>query len=178
MKAIEAQNVPAVLDEVYARAHEYEQRYGSCPQCVLAAIKDVLEIGDDRVCQAAHSLAGGGALTTKGTCGALIGGMLALGAEHGRRREDFDKGSFVNSYKLSKQLQERFVAEFGSPVCADVQTKILGRSFDMWNGKDYKAFEAAGGHRDKCTHVAGMVARWAAEIILTSEKTKTPANPL
>jgi hypothetical protein len=42
----------------------------------------------------------------------------------------------------------------------------MGRSFNMWDADDYKAFEAAGGHKDKCTSVAANAAAWAAETIL------------
>jgi len=44
----------------------------------------------------------------------------------------------------------------------------MGRSFDMWDRADYKAFLAAGGHTDKCTAVAGTAARIAAEVLLDS----------
>lgn len=160
----------AKLDKAYALAFENEQKIGCCSQCVLAAIQDVLGGIDDAVFKAAHTLAGGGALTTGGTCGALAGGMLALGSHYGRDRAHFAQGQhFMPSYRLGKQLQDRFVAEFGSPVCAEIQKKILGKSFDLWNRDDFKAFEAAGGHLDKCPHVAGQVAKWITEILIKTE---------
>ena len=170
MAKIDPQTAKEISDKAYTLAYEYEQKYGCCPQCVLAAIKDVLGVGDDATFKASHCLAGGGGLSTKGTCGALAGGMLALSSKYGRDRENFAKGRFLKSHQLGKQLYDKFVAEFGDPVCGEVQRKVLGRPFNMWDPKDYKAFEEAGGHKDKCPHVAGMVARWTAELLIESEK--------
>lgn len=160
----------AMIEKAYALAYENEQKYGCCPQCVLAAIQDVLGSVDDATFKASHALAGGGALTTGGTCGALSGGMLALSAKFGRDRANFANGPFTKSYKLSKRLYERFVAEFGSPICAQVQTGLFGRSFNLWDRKDYNAFEEAGGHQDKCPSVVGRVAAWTVEILCEMEE--------
>jgi C_GCAxxG_C_C family probable redox protein len=153
------------IQKAYALAYEYEQKYGCCPQCVLAAIQEVLGIGDDATFKASHSLAGGGGLSGGGMCGALAGGMLALSSKYGRDREHFSTGRNMQSYRLSKQLYDKFITEFGSPTCAGVQTQLFGRAFDMWDGKDFNAFEEAGGHRDKCPRVAASVAAWTAEML-------------
>jgi hypothetical protein len=155
-----------LLEQVYERAYAYEQGYGCCPQCVLAAVGDVLGVENDEVFKAAHALAGGGGLTVSGTCGALIGAILAVGGEHGRDRANFGNGPYMESYRLGKRVIDAFAEEFGGPLCPDVQTKMMGRPFNMWDAKDFQAFEAAGGHKDKCTHVAGVAARIAAEVLL------------
>lgn len=148
-------------------AFSYEQTVGSCPQCVLAALMETLGIGNQTVIQAADSLAGGTALSTEGTCGALAGGMLALGLLTGRSYQAFQRGDNKRRVFVSTQkLYDRFVAEYGSPVCKRVQEAIMGRSFDLRNPRDYAAFEEAGGHRDKCPEVAANVARWTADIIV------------
>ena len=155
-----------VLDRVYELAYEYEGENGCCAQCVLAAVQDVLEVGTDDVFKASHTLSAGGALTGRGTCGALAGAMLAVGASHGRRRADFANGPGMESFAVAKRVYDGFVDEFGSAVCEDVQTKVMGRSFDMWNGAEFEAFLAAGGHDDKCTHVVGTAAKIAAAVLL------------
>lgn len=151
--------------KAYESAYAYERDYGCCPQCVLAALKDVLDVGDDELFKAAHVFSGGGAVTVTGTCGALAGALLAVGTRYGRSRADFAAGPFMESFKQGKRVIDAFVQEFGSTLCADVQTRLMGRSFDMWDGRDFAAFERAGGHTDKCTHVAGTAARIAAEIL-------------
>lgn len=169
-----------MVDRAYALGYGYEQKYGCCSQCVLAAIQDVFALGDaevlDAIIKASHPLAGGGAITTRGTCGALNGGMMAISYRYGRARQDFDKGLGMEGFEVTKRLFDRFVAEFGSPICADVQTKLFGRSYDFWNPNEYAAFEAAGGHRDKCPSVVGRAARWTAEVLLDEEARRRAAG--
>ncbi len=159
-----------LLEQVYARAYEYEQKYGSCPQCVLAAVRDFFGIVSDDVFKAGHALAGGAGLTTNGTCGALAGGIIALSCKYGRSRENFAEGRYLKSYQIGKRLYDRFVQEYGSCICREVQERIFGRSFDMWDAKEYEEFERAGGHRDKCPSVTGNVAMWVAQILLEENR--------
>lgn len=168
--SISGLNRKEILEKVYARAFEYEQKFGSCPQCVLAAIQDVFGTVDDAVFKAGHALAGGLGLTTNGTCGALSGGVMALCCKHGRTREDFAKGRYLKSYRLGKRLYDRFVQEYGSCICRDVQERIFGRSFNLWDAEEYAEFERAGGHKDKCPSVTGNVAMWVAELLLGEDR--------
>jgi C_GCAxxG_C_C family probable redox protein len=169
MTDINPENKQELMEKAYALAYENEQKYGCCPQCVLAAIQDTIGIGDDATFKASHALAGGGALSGGGTCGALVGGMLILGAKYGRDREHFASPRFMQSFKLGKKLYDRFVEEFGSPICSEVHARLFGQSYDLWNKEQYQAFEAAGGHLDKCPMVAGKVSAWAVEILLENE---------
>lgn len=163
-------------EKAYQLAFKYERDYGSCPQCVLLAISKTFDLGMDDVIKAGHALAGGAGLSGQGTCGALAGGMMALSFMHGRPVKDMDKGRFLKSYRLAKILYDRFLREFGASSCREVQKKVIGRSFDLWNSDEYKQFEAAGGHIDKCPNVAGMVARWVTEIHL-DEKARNETRP-
>jgi C_GCAxxG_C_C family probable redox protein len=156
-----------LIEKVRILAYNYEAELGSCPQCVLSAIMEILGVGDELTIKATDSLAGGTALSTKGTCGALVGGMLAIGSLEGRNYKDFKEGKKVRRvFKYAKKLYERFVDEYDSPTCEGVQKRIFGRSFDLLNPKDYKEFEKAGAHVNKCPNVSGNVAKWTAEIIL------------
>ncbi len=159
-----------LVDQAYEGAFGYESTYGVCPQCVLAAVDDVLELGAEDVFKAAHGLAGGGALSGQGTCGALIGALLAVGVRHGRERSDFANDDYMHAFALNKRVYDGFVQEFGSPICAEIQRKIMGRSYDLWNPKEFKAFLADGGHDDKCPHVAGTAARLAVRVLLEAER--------
>jgi C_GCAxxG_C_C family probable redox protein len=160
-----------ILEKVYQRAFEYEARLGSCPQCVLAALKEILEVGDENIFRGSHGLTGGTSLSSKGTCGALAGGMIALSALVGRTYQEFTEGQKKRLvFKYTKLLYDRFIEEYGSPLCCDVQKKIFGRSYVLLDKQDYEAFEKAGAHVDKCTSVAGNAAKWTAEIILNELK--------
>ena len=167
--AIEDTGKEQRAEKAYSLAYEYEQRFHNCPQCVFAALQEVLGVGDDATFKAAHTLGGGGARSTAGTCGALGGGMLAIGSIWGRDRQHFDVGSHEDSARIGKRLFDRFVEEFGSPICGDVHIKLMGRRYDIWT--EMEQFENAGAHTDKCPSVTGRTAKWAAEIIL-EEQTK------
>jgi len=157
-------------DRAYRLAFEYESKYGCCPQCVIASVEEVFNLKMGDVFKAGHSLAGGFGLSGSGTCGALSGGAMVLSHKYGRERKDFSRSRRMKSYVLTKKLYDRFVKEFGSCICRDVQKRIMGRSFDLWDAGDYRKFEEAGGHRDKCPDVSGKVARWVSEIILAEDR--------
>jgi len=160
-------NRKQLLEEAYRRAYRYEAEIGSCPQCVLAALYETLGVGDPACIQAIDGLAGGTALSTEGTCGALVGGLVAISSIVGRTYEDFSTGEGNRRvFRYAKKLYDRFVAEYGSPVCKEVHVRLFGRSYNLLDPKEYEAFEDAGAHVDKCPSVSGNVARWAAGIIL------------
>lgn len=162
-----------ILKKVYDLAFKYEAERGSCPQCVLAALHETLDIGDPKTIQASDALAGGTSLSTEGTCGALVGGLLAIGSVVGRTYEDFSAGNRKRRvFQYSKKLYDRFIKEYGSPICKDIHMKLFGRTFNLLNPIDYTEFEKAGGHVDKCPEVSGNTARWAAEILIEDLKIK------
>jgi len=161
------------LEKVYRLSYKYEAERGSCPQCVLAALHETLGVGDPATIQAADTMAGGTALSTEGTCGALVGGLLAIGSVVGRTYKAFSAGERKRRvFQYSKKLYDRFVKEYGSPLCKGVHMEIFGRTFNLTDPKDYAEFEKAGGHVDKCTSVSGNTARWAAEILIDDLKVK------
>ena len=158
------------IQKAYDLAYEFEQKHGVCPQCVIAALQEAFGIVDDETFKASHVLAGGGGLTRKGTCGALIGAMMAVSATCGRDKANFANGLYLDAFKHAKEVLDRFVEEFGSPLCGEVQEKVLGRSYDFWDSDEFEAFEEAGGHRDKCPAVAGFAAKIAAEKLIELEE--------
>jgi C_GCAxxG_C_C family probable redox protein len=160
-----------ILNKVYKLAYKYEAERGSCPQCVLAAIYETIGVGDPKTIQAADAMAGGTALTTEGTCGALVGGLLAIGSVVGRTYKDFSAGERRRRVFLySKKLYDKFHEKYGCMICQDVHKKIFGRSYKLLDPKEYAEFEKAGAHVDKCPTVSGDTARWATEIILNIKK--------
>ena len=149
--------------QAYAKAMKYELDYGCCPQCVLATVQETVGIVDDQTVKASHGLSGGGGLVGEGVCGALSGGLLALSAKYGRDRNNLDKGRYMNNFKKAKELTERFRAEFGGVTCRELQQQFTGRTFDMWNAAEYKAFDGARGN--KCAHATGTVTQWVVEML-------------
>lgn len=147
----------------YDKALKYELDYGCCPQCVLATVQETVGIVDDQTVKASHGLSGGGGLLGEGVCGALSGGLLALSAKFGRDRDKLDKGRYINNFKKSRDLVERFRQEFGGITCEELQQQFTGRTYDMWNAAEYQAFDDARGKQ--CAHATGTVTKWVVEMM-------------
>jgi C_GCAxxG_C_C family probable redox protein len=154
-------------DRAYNKGKEYERIYRGCSQCVIAAIQDVFEIRNDDIFKAATGLAAGGGATTDGSCGAYSGAIMVLSSLLGRERDDFADPSKVNlkNFILVRKLHDKFIQEYGSVVCRDVQRKVFGRSYYLVDADEFQKFEKAGAHDIHCPEVVGKAARWAAEII-------------
>jgi len=159
-----------IKKRVYELAFEYEEIYGNCPQSIFAAVGEVFGFANDEVFKSATGLAGGCALSTNGTCGALTGGVIIIGYKYGRNYDEYKKGKEgMRTYILSKKLYDKFIEEYGTCTCKGVQKKIFGRSYDLWDPEDYKKFDEAGAHKDKCTDVVGKTAMFVAEILLEED---------
>lgn len=148
------------------QACENERIYGGCAQCVLGAIKTTLGNIPDDVFKSATGLAGGIA-RTGAACGALTGGVMALSMFYGRDFEHFDDPDKIRftTFQICEKLVDRFKKEYGSPNCWDIQTKIMGRSYNISRPDEYEEFLAQGGHEDKCPLVCGNSAKWVIEIL-------------
>lgn len=155
-----------LMEMAYQLAHDYDMDFGFCPQCVLAAVQDVMEKGiSDEVIQSAHGLSGGGCLTGNGTCGALQGGLMAISCFHGRKREDFGKGRYLKNLTLGKELLQKFSEKYGNKhSCKELQEHFVGRSFDSWNPEDAASFKESG-CKNHCAVMTGDIAKWVIELI-------------
>lgn len=115
-------------------------------------------------------MAAGGGGTVDGSCGAYSGAIMVLSYLQGRGRADFaDRARMQKTFSLARKLRERFIQEYGSVVCRDVQTKVLGRPYYLADADEFRKFEKAGAHDIHCPEVVGKAARWAAEIISEAE---------
>jgi len=160
-----------VAERAYELGREYEKTCMGCSQCVIAALQDALDIRNDDIFKAATGLAGGGAGAIDGSCGSYVGAILVLGLLLGRERDKFDDFESIapdsRAFKLFRKFHDKYIQEYGSVVCRDIQTKVLGRSYYIVAPGEFQKFGAAGGHGDKgCPEVVGKAARWMAELIL------------
>jgi C_GCAxxG_C_C family probable redox protein len=149
--------------------------YGGCSQAVLAALQDVLCIGNAETLKAATALPGGGGWRGE-TCGALIGALMALGIVIGREKlEDTEK--YSKAMDISRDIIEGFKTEmqcnFGlnkaleSTLCSHIQEKIFGRTFNLSYSADRQAFIDAGGRTEKgCGTTCAIAAEVAAQKLL------------
>lgn len=155
-----------LVSKIGQTAYEYEKVYHGCSQCVLRALQDNLRVGNRESFKAATALAGGIARMGE-TCGALIGGIMAISLAYGREElEDSTISSgYARAMELSIELWRRFREEIGSTRCQDIQKSLFGRSFGLSDPQEREEFRRAGGY-EKCANVVKRAAELAAEVIL------------
>jgi hypothetical protein len=83
--------------------------------------------------------------------------------DYGCDRDKLDCGRYINNFKKARELTERFRAEFGGVTCRELQQQFTGRTYDMWDAGEYKAFDDARGQ--KCAHATGTVTKWVVELL-------------
>ena len=90
---------------------------------MLAVGKHVLGDFDRRMVKIASPFAGGVGGTKEEMCGALSGGLMVIGALHGRSEahEDDQKAKL-----LAVRYRERFVEEFGTTRCGPIYEETHG----------------------------------------------------
>jgi C_GCAxxG_C_C family probable redox protein len=164
-------NGAELTEKAYKLGKEYEKTYRGCGQCVIAALQDALDTRNDDVFKAATGLAGGTGLAGDSGCGAYIGGVLVLGSLLGRERNNFSdpEGIRLKTHQLARKFRKRFIQEYGSVICRDIQNKILGRYYYLADPQEYEKFHNAGAHDVHCPEVVGKAARWMAEILLEED---------
>jgi len=126
-----------LLEKVYQLAFNFEKEKHCCSQCTVAALQEIFQIKSEEA-----------------------GGAMIISYFYGRRPEEFFKNiPNKKANYLTKELYDRFVQEYGSCLCKDVQKKIFGRSFNFWDKKKKEIFEKSGGHigsqMDCRNHITG-----------------------
>ncbi len=155
-------------EKAYELGKHYEKTYRGCSQCVIAALQDVFDKRNDDIFKAGTGLAGGSAMACDGSCGAYAGAIMFLGFVVGRERDNFSdpEGIRFRTHQLVGKFRQKFIDEYGSVVCRNLQTKVLGRYYYLADPQEYEKFHNAGAHDIHCPEVVGKAARWMAEIIL------------
>lgn len=64
-----------------------------------------------------------------------------------------ESSSSTGILKIIREFHDRFIEEYGSIICSDIQKKIFGRSFNLLD-------------KDKCPIVVGKAAVWIVEIFM------------
>ncbi len=159
----------SLVQQAREAGYRYENQFGNCPQCTLAALSDVFpDLGiDDKLFKAMYCLGGGVARTTQGTCGALSGAAAAISLVLGRDRQNMEEEPHA-CMEVAEKVFDRFVEKYGGPRCCDVQTALFGKNHVFIEEGETEAYFEAGGHT-KCGHVVEDAAGWVAELIVRGE---------
>jgi C_GCAxxG_C_C family probable redox protein len=161
-----------LIRKAFNLGREYESIYRGCAQCTLGALQDTFNKREDSVFKASTGLATGIGLMGSSVCGGYSGGALFMGQLIGRDIEHFRTESSSKSgiFNMIKLLYQKYIAEYETVTCHNIQDKIFGRSFDLHKKDEKEIFEKMGGHKDKCPCIVGKAAAWTAEIILGNLK--------
>jgi C_GCAxxG_C_C family probable redox protein len=157
-----------ILDQVQRSAEEYEYLSHSCAKSSALAVMELFGLGGMDVIRAMSPFPGFG--MTGGICGAVTGGLIALGLFFGGDdMEDYEATG--RTMTAARSFIPRFKTELGSIFCPEIQEKaIFGRYLDpRASQENFEAFKQAQGY-EKCALPAGIGARIAAELIIDSFK--------
>jgi C_GCAxxG_C_C family probable redox protein len=152
--------------KAYKTAFKIHMEAGCCPQGVLCAVQQAVGHVSDDTIKSSHGLSGGGSLYGIGMCGALTGGLIALGTQQGRSVDDIYNTRSVENFQAGKQLVDKFQREFHGLTCEDLQKQFSGQTWNLWDDDEADKFSDARG--DKCAHAVGKVSEWAVEIMKKS----------
>lgn len=130
-------------------------------------------LGNGECIKASTPLAGGVSLHGK-TCGAALGGLMALGLLVSKEELSDEKALMLSlslGYRLAKQIENKF----GSLQCDEIQKRALGRSYNLADPSDSKVFLETGASL-KCAEVVANVARLTAAFLLDHVLEKRGVN--
>jgi C_GCAxxG_C_C family probable redox protein len=165
------------IDRACSLAKKYEIENGNCAQCVFAAVTEALGIENGDVFRAATGFADGIGLTGDGHCGSLSGAVMAISYVFGRKKEEFARrGKMMKALLLSRQLENRFMDEYGVCRCHELQTKFFGRFFNLMEPSELEAAVKAG-VMERCSSLAGQVAGMAVALILEQREKDAAKTP-
>jgi len=162
------------IERASTKAGDYEELSVNCAQGALAALQEEFGLeGGKELLKAATFFPG--VMSRKETCGALLGGLMAMGLAYGRDKlfdpswstPEANEEMFRYRNKVWRYC-EAFKAEFGSTMCGDIRPLLMGRDYDTMIPEERRQFLEDGG-RKKCRVPPEAAARIAAEILLEDE---------
>ena len=108
----------------------------NCAQSVFFAFLEDLEIDQDTALKVASGF-GGGMGRQGEVCGAVTGGIMALGAKHGRGEKEDPTAADV-TYAKTREFMAQFASKHGSCLCRE-----------LLNGCDLATEEGQAAFREK-----------------------------
>jgi len=149
-------------------AYNFEKTYHGCSQAVIRALMHATGMHDERLFAAAFPF-GGGLGMKQGTCGALVGGVMFLGAaskKYGRPWDDFNKwdaGQVIGALNAAGTFYDRCKEAMGGMVnCGEITGMEIKTEGDVLKYVGSPNFET-------CCKNCGTIARLVVEALLTEE---------
>lgn len=154
------------IEAVRKKAYDYDFNCHGCSQAVVQSFLDVFEEDNTPLFKAASPFAAGMSMTGN-NCGALIGGLLVLGAVFGRTSMSDGMEGIVEGIRPARRLVKHFQGRFGTVNCRDLTRTDLA---DPVKADAY----FAGGGLEQCAAITGEVAAFVGGLLYDErEKKKT-----
>ena len=159
----------ALLDKIQADGEAIHREIGVCARSTLLAVARNLKLSSDEAIDGALKTAiplSGGIAGTRNECGALVGGVMAIGmglVNYDPRTKNPEARKLPMS--TAKKFFRWFEKEIGHASCYDIRDANLGRFYDQADPVENQKYIEAGGN-DLCAGIVGKAARKAAEMIL------------
>ncbi len=139
-----------LLERIEQDGGQLQRDLHACARCTLLAVGRNLNLADDACLEVALKTAiplSGGIAGTRNECGALVGGVMAIGlglVSYDARTANPEARKPVMA--AAKRFYRWFEREIGHADCYDIRDIHLGRFFDMADPEETRKFEAAGGY--------------------------------
>jgi C_GCAxxG_C_C family probable redox protein len=163
-------NKQVILHRVQKRAEEYEQVDQNCAKSPALAVMEEFGFGDIKIITALSSLPG--VALTGETCGAVLGGLVALSTYFGND-DLLDYSANARSYAQSRKFIYLFEKELGATKCRHIHKDVIfGQYHNVADPQEgYPAFVRDKGF-EKCALPSGVSARICAEVIIQDMERK------
>lgn len=140
------------------KAAEYFNQDYNCAQSVLLTMQEYYGFRKNKVIPKIATAFGGGIGRRGSLCGALTGGVLAIGLKHGTNRTTLKEKE--KAYKIALEFYDRFVKECGSPLCSE----LIG--YDLTNPQEIEKMRKSNVREEKCSRFV----RKAVETLISLER--------
>jgi C_GCAxxG_C_C family probable redox protein len=108
-------------EEICKKAEDYFDEKYACATSVLLAYAKHFNF-DENTAKLISSTFGGGMGRLREKCGALTGSFMVLGLAFGNSNPN-DMETKLNAYSMVRDLNQRFVDEFGTSICCELLEK-------------------------------------------------------
>ena len=155
-----------ILDRVQLRGEEYEYLSHSCSKGSAPAVMEEFALGNMDIITSLSPFPGFG--MTGWICGAVTGGLIALGLHFGSH-DLLDYEATGRTMTAARTFITRFETALGTILCPKIHEEVIfGTYMDPRGSQEkFQAFKNAKGY-EKCALPPDIGARIAAEIIIES----------
>ena len=159
-----------IIDLCGKTAREVQIRDDVCSRSLLIGLKAYFDYIPDELIRASSSLCGG-AGAASGSCGTYTCGLLAEGWKYNVPLKDEleDPSKFDKNQEKFMGWRDRFLKEFGTTLCPEIQKQVYGRSYDFTKPEDCAVYFQITDHATQCANIVERATRLCAEYLLEDE---------